>query len=297
MEQTNGGVCSKRAALGLCGLVLLIIGVTGADAHELADPSQTGKIVESVRASEPDQAGLLAIDSNKSDRPLSEDLAHEAIRQTLQGSLPGVEVEWIRPAPVPGLYAVKMGQSLVYMDPSGRYLFSGGIFDLEAQVNLTATTLGRETAGRLWTASLADLAIPLGEAAEPGQELVVFDDLDCPFCQREHAELERLAASGWRVWVLLYPVARLHPQATPKSIAIWCASDRQAALLDAWADTPVEERTCPHPLDTIQALARQIGVAGTPTLVLQRGLVLSGYQSAEDIVRQHRQLDMLVAHP
>jgi thiol:disulfide interchange protein DsbC len=211
----------------------------------------------------------------------------ETIRLSVTTAFPGVEIDWIKEAPIAGLYAVKMGRSLAYIDPGGRYLFSGGLFDLKKQVNLTARALGKDIADRLWAQDLTALAIPIGEASEPTQELIVFDDLDCQFCQKEHAELRKLTDAGWRIWVLLYPVQRLHPHAYSKSVAVWCAEDRAGALLAMWNGTRPDERVCTHPLDTIQGIAKDTGVSGTPTMVLKRGLVLAGYQTAEQIVSQH----------
>ncbi|MEW6542474.1 MAG: DsbC family protein [Nitrospirota bacterium] len=227
--------------------------------------------------------------------PQPTDPAQATLLQRLQAVMPEVAVDWIKPGPIPGLYTMKAGRSIVYMDASGRYLFAGGIFDLQAQVNLTALVQGQEAVAQLWGGPLADLAIPLGEADRPDKEIAVFDDVDCPYCKRLHPEIDKLVQAGWRVWVLLYPVQKLHPHAYSKSVGIWCAEDRPDALRRVWSGERAGEKNCAHPLDRIQALAQQVGVAGTPTMVLKSGIVIQGYHNAESIVSMSRPQSAAVA--
>jgi thiol:disulfide interchange protein DsbC len=138
----------------------------------------------------------------------------------------------------------------------------------------------------VFTKDLDQIAIPLGHARSPEQELAIFDDVDCPFCQKEHQELLKLLDEGWRVWVLLYPVESLHPHAKSKSISVWCAQDRQAALLTLWkTQQRPPDAVCHDPLARIKQLALRIPVTGTPTLVWKRGLVRNGFITAEEIKR------------
>jgi len=82
----------------------------------------------------------------------------------------------------------------------------------------------------------------------------------------------------------LIPIASLHPQARAKAIAVWCAENR----LSAWQalisrDEVPAFAECAHPVDRNVALAEQIGVNGTPTLVAADGRVLARVASADEI--------------
>lgn len=215
----------------------------------------------------------------------------DVLRRRLAELWPSATIERIVPGPLPGWYQAELDELIVYLGAGGRYLFAGGLFDLETKTNLTKTRL-EERRQQRWREALAALPpewpIRFGGDGADGRQLIVFHDPDCPYCRRLHPELQRLAERGWRIDVLLYPQARLHPEAPAKAASVWCASseDRLAMLHAAMRGEPVPGRACAHPIDAIVALGRRLGVSGTPTLVLgPQRQVVTGYRSAEEIER------------
>lgn len=152
-----------------------------------------------------------------------------------------------------------------------------------------------------WSQLLAE-GIPLRDsgdapssAAAESPTIVVFTDLECPFCRRFHEELTEFR-KGHDVPVLIvhYPL-RIHRFATPAAVAAECASaqGRMKSLVDAvygkqdslglksWTSYATEAGVA----DTIQfrecaaaktlprierhlALARALQVGGTPAVVV-----------------------------
>ena len=49
------------------------------------------------------------------------------VRSRIAGSLPGVEVDGIRPTPIEGLYEVTVGANIAYVSADGRYHFYGDL--------------------------------------------------------------------------------------------------------------------------------------------------------------------------
>jgi len=201
-----------------------------------------------------------------------------SLGETAQRLFPQSKVDAVEPTPIPNLYEVRSGKSLVYMDGTGRYLFVGELYDFTTRTNLTAQRLLALT-----TVSFQDLpfaqAIHLGPA-QATKHLALFDDVDCPFCRKFHAEvLPRLLQDGVGVDVFLLPIAQLHPQAERRSQAIWCSPDRVAALNAAMDGTLEVEApaACATPLADIAALAKKLGIQGTPTFILDTGRRLDGY--------------------
>ena len=201
-----------------------------------------------------------------------------SLEETAQQLFPQSKVDAVEPTPIPNLYEVRSGRSLVYMDGSGRYVFVGELYDFTTRKNLTAEKLLVLNAVSLQDLPSAE-SIHLGPA-QPTKRLALFEDVDCPFCRKFHAEvLPKLLQNGVGVDVFLLPISQLHPQAELKSKAIWCSPDRVAALSAAMDGTlPADLRTdCTTPLADIAALARKLGIQGTPTFVLDTGLRLDGY--------------------
>ena len=118
------------------------------------------------------------------------------------------------------------------------------------------------------------------------RKLVVFSDVDCPYCKRlERNELANV--TDVTVYTFLYPIEQLHPDAASKSKLIWCASNR----VKAWEDwilrdqLPSAAGNCEVPLEKVGQLARKIGVSSTPTMIFADGKRMLGAQPYKEIER------------
>ncbi len=89
------------------------------------------------------------------------------------------------------------------------------------------------------------------------------------------------------VYIKLFPLKQLHPQAYDKSKTIVC--EKSVALLEA----AYEKKEIPKPscdttaVDETIALAQKLGISGTPATILPDGRIVSGAVDAKTI------LDML----
>lgn len=207
--------------------------------------------------------------------------ADEAVAK-IKSALKDLPVEWVKPFdPIPGLYEVKAGRNLYYVDATGRYLISGHVFETATHRDLTARRL--EEINRIdWSILPLDAAIVSGDPN--GLKLAVFTDPDCPYCRKLEQELKGI--QGLRIYTFLYPIPALHPDATRKARAIWCAEDRHRALQEVMLNgKDPGQASCDAPLDQIAAVARKIGVMGTPTLVSGDGRVHSGWMTRRQLLQ------------
>ena len=207
-----------------------------------------------------------------------------SLKDRAQPLFPNASVDAVEATPIPGLYEVRSGRTILYMDETGRYVMLGELYDFQGRKNLTAERL---VALRItpFDELPLDLAIPLGPK-NGTRRLAVFDDVDCPFCRRLHEEvLPALLKEGVTVHIFLYPMTSLHPHAEAKSETIWCSPDRAVALEAALRDQlpPGPRATCQSPIAQIRALATRLGISGTPTIVLDTGLQIEGFASYETI--------------
>jgi thiol:disulfide interchange protein DsbC len=116
--------------------------------------------------------------------------------------------------------------------------------------------------------------------------VIVFTDPECPFCKKLHAELKEVVGrrSDIAFLIKLYPL-KMHPNAYGISKSIVCTGSMELLEL-SFAGKPVPPATCEtSAVDRTLALAEELGIRSTPTLVLPDGLVMPGYKKADDIIK------------
>ena len=192
---------------------------------------------------------------------------------------PDMKVDGVRTTPVAGLYEVAIGPRLVYVTGDGRYLIQGGIADIEKREDLTEP---RRNAVRLDTISrIGEEEMVIFGAKDAKYTVTVFTDIDCGYCRRLHSEIGKYNANGIRVRYLFMPRSGKGTESYQKAVAVWCAKDRQQAMTDAKAGKDVPGGSCKNPVDAHVALAEQMGISGTPALILPDGELLPGYVPAD----------------
>ncbi|MGM0632106.1 MAG: DsbC family protein [Pseudomonadota bacterium] len=212
-----------------------------------------------------------------------ENPGHDALRDTLDQSLGGatqgqLSVEQIRPAPMDGLMEVTLNSGeVLFTDPEGRYMITGDMLmtDDDGFVNLSAETRNERNAERV-------AAIPDSEVIEFAPDDVkatisVFTDVDCTYCRRLHGDIDDILDNGIRVRYLAYPRGGTSAGSYGKMLSVWCSDDRQRALTQAKHGQNVPERDCENPVMKHYELGNQLGISGTPAIVMPDGTVVPGY--------------------
>ncbi len=206
----------------------------------------------------------------------------DQVRQSLQRQLPGLTVGEINTTPVPGLYEVAVGQKIVYVTADGRYLLQGVLIDLQQQKNLTKPRLDAIKAKAV--AALDEQQMVIFGPKDAKHTITVFTDIDCGYCRKLHSEINDYIDKDIRVRYLFYPRAGVGSSSYDKAVSVWCADDRKAAMTRAKAGKPIEKRTCDNPVKQDMALGQQMGVTGTPAIVLNSGRMIPGYVPAERLL-------------
>ncbi|HQN64174.1 MAG TPA: DsbC family protein [Methylophilus sp.] len=213
-------------------------------------------------------------------------MADEAsVKKAVEAAYPKFKVDSVVKTPYGGLYEVFMGGQIVYTDEKLTFLIAEGrLVDPKTKKDITGERLDELT-------KVDFNSLPLEQAIKVvkgngSRKLVVFSDVDCPFCKRlEQNELSKI--TDVTVYTFLYPIEQLHPDAANKSRLIWCASNR----VKAWNDwifnnvLPKAAATCDVPLERVGELARKFGVNSTPTLFFADGRRMLGAQPYQEIER------------
>lgn len=214
--------------------------------------------------------------------PASQSISElESVREAVRRGMPSTTVRELRAAPVDGLYEVIAGQNVFYVDRSARYLFVGAMYDMQTRTDVTAKRI--EAARHVKFSALpleAAIVIRQGSGAN---RLAVFADPDCPYCRKLEPELAKIPDAT--IYVFLMPLPG-HPDAGRKATAVWCAPDRalawRALMLENREPAPPPDK-CAAPLDRVAALARDLAIRATPSLVSEDGRLHAGFLASPQI--------------
>jgi len=213
-------------------------------------------------------------------------LADEAkIRKALEPKLGGAKIEGVQPAPVAGLWEVRLrterGLRIIYTDASAAHVIDGNIHEVRTNRDLTEERLRKLNAIKFETLPL-DLAVKV-QRGNGKRVLAMFSDPYCPACRQFERNLAKI--DDITVYVFMYPVIR--PENVDHSKAVWCSSDRAKAWLELAAapqpKIPQASPGCAHPIDKVNELGRKLGVNSTPTLFFTNGQRRSGGLGADDL--------------
>jgi thiol:disulfide interchange protein DsbC len=176
------------------------------------------------------------------------------------------KVDTVRTTPMAGLYEVTIGTDIVYTDANARYLIQGEVVDLKTGTNLT-----EQRSNDLNRIRWADL--PLNDAikvvrGKGTRQVAVFADPNCGFCKRLEKGFQQLD----NVTIYTFLVPMLSADSLTKSQQVWCSSDK----VKAWNQAPTGKGDCGNPLERNTALARKLGVTGTPAMFFTDGSRING---------------------
>ncbi|MCP8348842.1 bifunctional protein-disulfide isomerase/oxidoreductase DsbC [Pseudomonas sp. FBF18] len=213
--------------------------------------------------------------------------AEQAIRKSLQSLESEIPVDSIAASPVNGLYEVKLkGGRVLYASADGQFLVQGYLFQIQdgKPVNLT------EKAERVAIAKTIN-AIPASEMVvypakgETKSHITVFTDTTCPYCHKLHAEVPELNKRGIEVRYVAFPRQGLGSSGDQQLQAVWCSTDRKAAMDKMVDGKEIKAAKCENPVSRQFQMGQSIGVNGTPAIVLEDGQVIPGYQPAPQVAK------------
>jgi thiol:disulfide interchange protein DsbC len=182
----------------------------------------------------------------------------------------------VQPSPVPGWFAIRRGTVVAYISGDGKYLFQGDLIDIDREISLTE--VARNEARLKMIEGVPDERTIVFAPKDVKHVLSVFTDVDCTYCRRFHSQIGEYLAEGIEVRYLMYPRNGPGSESWATAERVWCAADQQKALTLAKLDQQFESQSCD--VSIIQdhyALGQDIGLRGTPALVLEDGTLISGY--------------------
>lgn len=213
----------------------------------------------------------------------------EALKKVLGNNL-GIAIHKIDETPLAGIVLVMTEEGSFYASEDGRFFIQGKIYDLAGK-----------RAVDLADASMAELRVEgmkrftndmIVYPAENEKHVVtVFTDITCGYCRQMHKQINQYNDLGITIRYLAYPRSGILDkfgnvsQGFKDLNSIWCNEDPARALTNAKNGGSVAQRICDKPIKEEFEFGRQVGVNGTPAIVLADGSMIPGYQPPEKLIQ------------
>lgn len=216
----------------------------------------------------------------------AQDSKVEVVKSAIKKNFPELTVDKVKVSPVAGVYEIHSGAEIFYITQDGNYILFGGLLDVKTKKNLTENA--KNGLRKKVIAALPDNTFITYKAKNPKYSVIIFTDIDCPYCRKIHNEVPKYNAKGITVKYAAFPRAGMDSESYNKAVSVWCSKHPQKDLDDAklHPDTfKYEKKHCmdnpvPRSLDVVQ----QLHINGTPSIVLENGYIIPGYATDEQLL-------------
>lgn len=200
-------------------------------------------------------------------------------------SFPNLNYRSITPTPLAGIYEIETQRNgFIYTNYDLSFFLEGDLYSTSLGEIKNLTEMKKSLRRLDELASMPSESI-ISFKPEDGQDVKatinVFTDVDCGYCRKFHKEVPALNAMGVQVNYLAFPRAGVGSPTYNKMVSAWCASDPNTAMTALKSGKPVQVQTCETRIEDQLMLGQQLGVTGTPSIVLDSGQIIPGYLPAD----------------
>ena len=205
----------------------------------------------------------------------------EALKAKINSSL-GLTVVKVEATPVPGIALLITNQGLFYASYNGDFFIQGKVYSLGS----TVTDLAEESLAKIRLEGIENFKddMIVYKAENEKYVVTVFTDITCGYCRKMHEQMSDYNERGITFRYLAYPRSGIKDrmgnlsQGFKDLRSVWCSDDTAKALTKAKAGSGIPYRICDAPIEAQFDFGRQIGVNGTPAIILSNGMMIPGYQ-------------------
>lgn len=202
----------------------------------------------------------------------------QQVLRKIQGQL-SIPITAIAESPVAGLLQLTTARGLFYASEDGQFLLRANVYNLDAdmrnETELAMTDL------RLDGLSEFDGQTIDFKAENEKYVISVFTDITCGYCRKLHREIDEFNDLGITVRYLAFPRAGLNSQGYADMVSVWCAESPQNAMTAAKLSDSIDAAECANSVADQYRFGQQIGVTGTPNIIMPNGTIIPGYQPAK----------------
>lgn len=204
------------------------------------------------------------------------------LKAALTKHMPNTLISKVTESMISGLYEVTVGTQVVYMDKNARYMVNGDMIDLATRKNLTDAAKSGIRLSAISKITEDDMLVYTPKKVD--HTVTVISDVDCYYCRRLHSEMDQYLENNIKVRYIFLPLKG--KASYDKTVSVWCAKDRNKALDLVKRGGNIEPLTCDNPIEKHVAVGRDLGVRGTPGIILESGELLPGYVEISELVKK-----------
>jgi len=205
-----------------------------------------------------------------------------------------IEISNLRRSPLSGIYKVDLNGQLAFVSEDGGFLISGEMYQVNPGylVNLQEEerreqelSFAPQRAKML--AAVDKNALIIYSPKEVKGHIYVFTDIDCGYCRKFHGQLDEMLDKGIEVRYLAFPRAGVNSRSAEKLITTWCSDNPQSLMTRFKRGDNVKIDVCDsHPIFDQYMLGKDVGVTGTPAIILESGQLIPGAVSPERLANE-----------
>ncbi|MFV0574336.1 MAG: bifunctional protein-disulfide isomerase/oxidoreductase DsbC [Vibrio sp.] len=197
----------------------------------------------------------------------------------------GLQVSDVADSPIQGLYEVTTNQGLFFSTEDGSYFIQGKMYSLDKDGNFNDLMAKRNA--KLIENFADDMIVY--KAKNEKYVITVFTDITCGYCVKLHKDMQQYNDAGITVRYLAYPRQGPVGEVATAMAKVWCADDRKQALDDVKLNRKFDFNSgdlpkCQKMIADQYAFGAQMGIQGTPAIVLKSGRLVGGYLPPADLL-------------
>ncbi len=208
------------------------------------------------------------------------------LKEKISSSL-GLTVIKVEKTPVSGIALLITDQGLFYASYDGDYFIQGKVYSIGS----TVTDLAEKSLAKIRLEGVDTFKNDVIEYKAENEKYVVtvFTDITCGYCRKMHGEMADYNERGITFRYLAYPRSGIKDrlgnlsQGFKDLRSVWCHEDNATALTKAKSGVGIADRICEAPIEAQFDFGRQVGVTGTPAIILPNGMMVPGYQPPEQL--------------
>ena len=204
------------------------------------------------------------------------------IRKTVSNAYPDVEIDEIKKIDE-NFHEIIINKQIYYATNDGKYLIVGNVINLNTKESITENTKMNQRLSIIDSIDMKNFMI--FKPKKTDHILTIFTDTSCPYCQKLHNEIPDLLENNIEIRYVLFSRNGNDVDAYQQLVSAWCSADKVDALEDLFAGDILDDiSNCENPIARNFDYAGSLSVEGTPTIFLEDGRIIPGYQNYKNIL-------------
>ena len=204
------------------------------------------------------------------------------IRETVSNAYPDVAIDEIKKID-DNFHEIIINKQIYYATNDGKYLIVGNVINLNTKESITENTKMNQRLSIIDSIDIKNFMI--FKPKKTDHILTIFTDTSCPYCQKLHNEIPDLLENNIEIRYVLFSRNGNDVDAYQQLVSAWCSADKVDALEDLFSGDILDDvSNCENPIARNFDYAGSLSVEGTPTIFLEDGRIIPGYQNYENIL-------------